>query len=161
MTDFTIHKCDAAGNITLTYSGDLVAHGEDYVCVCAIYKEATRDLGYVVFKQGDIFTEWFYSNCWYNVFEVVDVDDGRLKGYYCNFTRPAVMSAVSVKADDLELDLFVWPDGTWVLLDEDEYAALALSIQEREQVEAARQQILQLVAQCEQPFHALQCDGEA
>ena len=56
-------------------------------------------------------TEWFYSDRWYNVFRLEDVDDDRLKGWYCNIGRPARLGKAVVAYDDLALDVFVTPEG--------------------------------------------------
>jgi hypothetical protein len=153
--NYTVHKCDHLGQITLSYTGEVVAQGEGWVCVVAPFGFSDRDLGYIVLKQGDIFTEWFYADRYYNVFAIHDRDDGGLKGYYCNFTRPAILAADSLRADDLALDLFVAPDGSTRLLDEDEYAALPLDAAERQQVAAALDELLRLIGARAYPFTGL------
>jgi len=153
---FTVYKLNHLGEEELHYSGEIVQHGEDFVCIRAKFGFKTRDYGYVMLKQGDIFTEWFYSKRWYNVFKVEDVDTGELKGYYCNLTRPAKISEDAVRADDLALDVFVRPDGSHLMLDEDEYADLPLTENEREAVQAAVAEIKQLVKDRKSPFHELE-----
>lgn len=155
MTTYTVCKRDADGREVLRYTGEIVQRGDRFVCVRAIFQQATVDLGYTLMKQGDIFTEWFYADRWYNVFKLEDVDDGRLKGYYCNLTRPAEIMETQVAADDLALDIFVAPTGQVLLLDADEYVALALSPSERRHVEWACQQIVDLASARSHPFHEL------
>ncbi|MCS6836741.1 MAG: DUF402 domain-containing protein [Anaerolineae bacterium] len=153
--NYTIHKCDYLGQITLSYQGEVVAQGAGWVCVVAPFGFADRDLGYIVLKRGDIFTEWFYADRYYNIFAIHDRDDGALKGYYCNFTRPALLQANSLRADDLALDLFVAPDGSTRLLDEDEYAALPLDSAERQRVAEALAELRQLIVARAHPFDEL------
>lgn len=153
--NFTVYKLDAHGREDLHYQGEVIERGENYVCVRAIFRPQTSDLGYMLLKQGDIFTEWFYTDRWYNIFKIEDIDTGNFKGFYCNLTRPAIISENSVKADDLELDVFVTPSGDTLLLDEDEYEALALSDEERQHVENAVLQLHQLVENRQPPFENL------
>ena len=160
MNDFTVYKLNYRGETELSYRGEAIERGENFVCVRAPFTFKTRDLGYVILKTGDIFTEWFYNDKWYNVFRVQDVDSGELKGYYCNLTRPAIISADHVKAEDLALDVFVKPDGSTLLLDEDEYNNLPLNADERLQVQAAVAEIQQLVKQAISPFDDLTSDSE-
>jgi uncharacterized protein len=115
MNNFTVYKLNSLGETELSYQGDIIERGKNYVCVRASFTFSTRDLGYVVLKMGDIFTEWFYGDKWYNVFRVQDVDSGDVKGYYCNLTRPAVIGENDVKAEDLALDVFVRPDSSTLL----------------------------------------------
>jgi uncharacterized protein len=152
MSVFTVIKRDVAGTETLRYTGELVERGAAWVCIRAPFSFSDRDLGYVVLRRGDIFTEWFYSDKWYNIFRIEDVDSGQLKGWYCNLTRPAEIQADTVAADDLALDVFVKPDGTWLLLDEDEYQALAIAPAEDAHVQAAITEITRLVAHRQPPF---------
>lgn len=155
MSAFTVHKNDHTGKCVLSYPAEVVTRDATSICVRAIFQQKTRDLGYVTLKTGDIFTEWFYTDRWYNVFKIEDVDNGAFKGYYCNLTRPATLTADSVAADDLELDIFIQPDSTLFTLDQDEFEALPLSNMERQQVTEAVKSIKAFVAAKVSPFDAL------
>jgi len=159
-SNFTVYKLNHRGETELSYQGSVVERSDNYVCIRAPFTFSTRDLGYVTLKTGDIFTEWFYADRWYNVFRVQDVDSGDLKGYYCNLTRPAVISANAVKAEDLALDVFVRPDGGTLLLDEDEYEALPLTDDERANVRAAVAEIYTLAKQGVSPFDECAADSK-
>lgn len=156
MITMTVYKCDHEGREMLHYSGTLVDRGPTWVCLQAPFSGTERkDLGVVAFAPGDLFTEWHYNDRYYNVFKVQDGDGGSIKGWYCNITRPATITADSVAADDLALDVFVSPDGETTLLDEDEFEALDLSSEDRAAARAAVEAIHRRVAACEEPFDAL------
>ncbi len=152
MPDYTIIKNDADSNPELSYNGTIREQGDNFVCIDAIFQFSDRDLGYINLRQGDLFTEWFYSDRWYNVFRVQDVDSQQLKGWYCNITRPAIIETTQVAADDLALDVFVYPDGRTILLDEDEFEALNLSEDEQQQALSAVETIRELVMAKQAPF---------
>jgi hypothetical protein len=127
--DITIRLLKPAKNRTITYPGQLVRRTETRLLVRTVWtQEMGRvDLGPVTFEPGDYLYEYFYADRWYNVFEL-HAPDSRLKGWYCNITRPALLSATSIESEDLELDLFVSPARDKLLvLDEDEYNALGLA----------------------------------
>jgi protein associated with RNAse G/E len=85
-----------------------------------------------VLRRGDRFLETFYTDRWYNIFEIHDRDDDRLKGWYCNIGFPAVIEADDrISYIDLALDLWVTPDGRQSVLDEDEFSALAIDVETR------------------------------
>ncbi|WP_143671836.1 DUF402 domain-containing protein, partial [Streptomyces caniscabiei] len=67
--------------------------------------EGVRDFGFVRFGPGDVFTEYYWRDRWYAVKEVRDAGGG-LKGWYCDITRPAVLSGGEVVVEDLDLDLW-------------------------------------------------------
>ncbi len=95
----------------------------------------------ILLKQGDRFVETFYTDRWYNIFEIHDRDDDHLKGWYCNIGCPAEITPGTVSYVDLELDLLVFPDGRQFVLDEDEFAALELSPEIKEKALAALRQL--------------------
>lgn len=152
MTSITIHKRDHNGATLLEYGGEVVARGATWVCVNARFNFPDKDAGYVVFRLGDTFVEWYYTDRWYNVFTLYDVDDGHHKGWYCNVTRPAELTANLIAADDLALDVFVSPQREILILDEDEFAALALPPQDQQAAWAAVESIKRAVAAYESPF---------
>jgi hypothetical protein len=96
-----------------------------------------RDMGFVRFEQGDLFTEHFWRDRWYAIKEIVAAD-GRLKGWYCDVTRPIVVRDGVLEVVDLDLDLWRSADGQVLRLDEDEFAASGLA--ERDPA-AARQAV--------------------
>jgi predicted RNA-binding protein associated with RNAse of E/G family len=85
---------------------------------------------------------FFYTNHWYNIFELHDRDNDRVKGWYCNVGRPAVLETNNrLSYVDLGLDLWVAPGGTQTVLDEDEFAALDLDVETRQQAGAALEEL--------------------
>ncbi|HLR80877.1 MAG TPA: DUF402 domain-containing protein [Bacillota bacterium] len=62
---------------------------------------------------------YFSANHWFNVIGML-----RKGGiyYYCNMSSPFVYDAEALKYIDYDLDFKVYPDFTYELLDEDEYA---------------------------------------
>jgi predicted RNA-binding protein associated with RNAse of E/G family len=148
----TIIKQNHHGEKVWSYPGEVAARGETWVCITAPFSgTADRDLGYVVFRRSDTFYEWHYSDRWYNVFKIFD-SDGRLKGWYCNVTRPALITEDTIRADDIALDVFVYPNREILVLDEDEFAALNLPPDEQRAAWEAVETIRRLVAAGESPF---------
>lgn len=151
----TVTKQDAHGAPVLTYDGVVIARGETWVCLDAVFSRADVTARYVTFRRGDRMREWFFSDRWFNIFELHDVDDDRIKGWYCNVTRPAALTAHSVAAHDLALDVFIAPDGILTLLDEDEFAALDLPAHDRTQALAAVEQLRAWVMARRAPFDVI------
>ena len=113
--------------LIVTFEAELVGRTPTSVTVRAPWGRGLVDLGLLVFAPGDVLTEHYYNDRWYNVFTLRDAS-GRLKGWYCNVTRPAVIGPGLVESEDLELDLLVTADRrTMRLDDEDEFAARDLA----------------------------------
>jgi len=121
-----IQKKNPAGEVTYTYEGNLIARDENSITLEALFDRADMPFQDVVFKTGDHFVEYYYSDRWYNIFAIHDRDDGKVKGWYCNVGMPAVIEDDVVSYVDLALDLWVSVDGKQTVLDEDEFAELKL-----------------------------------
>ena len=121
-----IQKKNPAGEVTYKYEGDLIARDENSITLEALFDRADLPFQDVVFKTGDRFVEYYYSDRWYNIFAIHDRNDGKVKGWYCNVGMPAVIEDDVVSYVDLALDLWVSVDGKQTVLDEDEFAKLEL-----------------------------------
>ncbi|HLR07642.1 MAG TPA: DUF402 domain-containing protein [Bacillota bacterium] len=61
---------------------------------------------------------YFYSQYWFNIISMLRPDGVY---YYCNMSSPFQFEANTLKYVDYDLDIKVYPDMTFVILDEDEY----------------------------------------
>ena len=121
-----VQKKNPAGDVTYQYEGDLVRRDENTIVLEALFDRRDMPFQDIVFKTGDRFLEFYYSDRWYNIFEIHDRDDGQIKGWYCNVGMPAVFEEGIVSYVDLALDLWVSSNGNQTVLDEDEFAQLGL-----------------------------------
>lgn len=153
--EITICKLDHDGRETWRYTGRMLEQGPTWAKVVAYFNRPDKDAGYVVFREGDRFVEWHYKDRWYNISEIYDVGDDRLKGYYCNITRPALIEPNKIAWSDLALDVWVDPRGTFMLLDEDEFAALPIDALTRAKVWAAVEDLRRHLERREAPFDQL------
>ncbi|NLE52242.1 MAG: DUF402 domain-containing protein [Chloroflexi bacterium] len=155
MMEITIVKNNHRGDEVWRYHGMVLARGQTWVKLEAYFDRPDRVTPYHIFRQGDRFVEWFYSDRWYSIFEMHDVDDDHLTGWYCNISRPAVFVDGKVMADDLALDLFVAPDGALTVLDEDEFEALPIDDATRQAARAALAELREMAARRHPPFEAV------
>jgi hypothetical protein len=119
----TVHLLKPAKGVTVTYQGVLVLAERGHLLLHARWERPKLDLGYVTFEPGDHFLEHYFTDRWFNIFEIRGLAD-ELKGWYCNVTRPVQIDGTVITSEDLELDLFVAPDRQQLLrLDEDEFEA--------------------------------------
>ncbi len=151
----TVIKNDHAGQEVWRYHGRVLARGATWVRLEAFFDRPDRDAGYHTFRCGDRFVERFYSDRWYSIFEMHDVDDDHLTGWYCNFSRPAQIRNGTIEADDLALDLYIAPDGAPLILDRDEFDALPLDDALRAQVWDALDDLLRQVSARRPPFDSI------
>ena len=142
----TVIKCNLQGQETWRYSGQVLRREARYVELEALFNRPDVSFHEIYLKQGDRFVETFYTDRWYNIFEIHDCDDDQIKGWYCNIGQPAHIhenSSAGSSSDgdpalelvvsyiDLALDLLVYPNGRQLVLDEDEFAALPLTTEQK------------------------------
>ena len=148
----TVIKRNPAGAEVMRYQG-VVLRCEPYtITLEAEFNRADMPFMDTMLRLGDRFVETYFTERWYNIFEIHDPQDGRLKGWYCNIARPARMEAEDVISYvDLALDLWVAPDGTQTVLDEDEFAALDLDAETKSKAQAALVELQRLFSSKQQP----------
>ena len=137
----TVIKRNVHGKETWRYSGQLIERLEDSLILEAYFDREDMNLHGLKLNKGDYFLETYYTNRWYNIFEIHSFGNGKLSGWYCNIARPAEMDGDVLSYIDLSLDLLVFPDGRQVVLDEDEFAALEIEDEVRNQARLALQEL--------------------
>jgi uncharacterized protein len=138
----SVRKRDEKGQVKWEYSGELLEKGTNFIRLEARFNRDDMAFQDVVFKRNDRFVETFYTDRWYNIFEIHDRDDDALKGWYCNIGFPAVWDAPdTISYVDLALDLWVATDGVQSVLDQDEFELVALDASIRQ---AALQALVEL-----------------
>jgi hypothetical protein len=130
-TELTVIKSNHLGREVIRYLGELLERKGNQIGVQARFGLENVKLVDIPLEVGDLFLETYYSDHWYNIFEIHAKRDNKLKGWYCNVSYPAEIGDNTVTFRDLALDLLVYPDGRQVVLDEDEFAALDISEQDK------------------------------
>ena len=121
-----VQKKTPAGEVKHEYEGVVLSRDEHKIVLEALFDRPDMPFMDVVFKKGDRFVEYYYTDRWYNIFVIHDRDDERVKGWYCNIGLPAVFEDGIVSYVDLALDLWVSANGEQNVLDEDEFESLQL-----------------------------------
>ena len=148
----TVVKQNPVGDVKIRYSGEIVAHLTHGIVIQASWTLPTRDLGYTVFEPGDLFTEYYYTDRWYNIFDIAH-SNGTHKGWYCNVAEPASIYDDVIEQIDLLLDVWIDSQGNALVLDEDEFASdTTLTQEQRIGAQHGLQALLQLLASRQEMF---------
>jgi len=133
----TVIKRNDRGQETWRYQGRRLEQADGRLVLEAFFDREEMWLQGMLLSKGDRFIETYFTDRWYNIFEIHARDDDSLRGWYCNISRPAEIEGDTISWVDLALDLLVFPDRRQVVLDEDEFARLEISPEERRQAQAA------------------------
>ena len=151
----TVIKLDPRGNEKTRYQGEVIERLPEGVVIQAEWTRPRHNLGYVVFETGDRFVEYYYTNRWFNIFDITDAH-GTRKGWYCNVAEPAHIAEQQIAQVDLLLDVWVNPQGEPLILDEDEFAAdTLLSDAQRQGAQAGLQTLLRMIAAQQETFSSV------
>ena len=138
----SVIKRNVSGQEVWHYTGTLLRQESHIVVLEARFRQPDLSFMGVALRAGDRFIETYFTDRWYNILEIHDRDDDRLKGWYCNVGKPAVMeSENSISYVDLALDLWVAQDGAQTVLDEDEFAVLDLDADTKSRALAALKEL--------------------
>jgi hypothetical protein len=140
--------------VIFSWTGELLDETDDHLTIKALWAVGNEPmlLGYTVFEPGDVFLETYYRREWFSIWEVQSHLNGRTKGWYCNICRPIEVDGDRIQFVDMELDVFVYPDGRFVILDEDELLAANLPQADEEAARAGLAGVLDLVLNRKPPF---------
>lgn len=148
----TVIKRDPAGREKTRYQGSVLERLPNGLVIQASWTLPTKDLGYTRFEPGDRFIEYYYTDRWFNIFDIASAT-GQRKGWYCNVTEPAKIQRESIEQIDLLLDVWVNPAGEILILDEDEFAEdTTLSAEQRIEAQRGLQAILSLQEKRQEMF---------
>src|SRR5260370_17759698 len=84
----TVIKLNPLGEAKVRYQGEVAEHLAHGLIIQASWQQSARDLGYTRFEPGDRFIEYYYTDRWFNIFDI-STAGGTRKGWYCNITVPA------------------------------------------------------------------------
>lgn len=143
----TVIKLNPQRVETWRYAGNILRREPNAVVIEAFFNREDTLFHGIMLKKNDRFVEIYYTDRWYNIYEMYDREDDHLKGWYCNVSRPAELSDGQLAFVDLALDLLVYPDGRQLVLDEDEFEALHLSRDLEKQALAALEELQTLFRQ--------------
>ncbi len=139
-------KLNLQGEETWRYEGRVVQQRENGMLLEAFFNRPDLPFHGIVFGEGDRFLEAYWSDRWYNIFEIHSRVDDTIKGWYCNVSQPAQIKPGVIGFVDLALDLLVYPDGHQLILDEDEFRVMGLDAVMSEQAVGALKELQEVFA---------------
>jgi len=73
-----------------------------------------------VIGRGTVSYEFYWLDCWYSVFRFHE-PDGSLRNFYCNVNLPPKFENSFLDYIDLDIDVLVWKDFSYQVLDLEEF----------------------------------------
>ena len=116
----TVNSRSFDGSIRRTWRCELVERCDPMLVFVGTFESDVEhgDLGLI--KKGTVSYEYYWLDRWYNIFRFHE-PDGTFRNYYCNINMPPVFENGVLDYVDLDIDIVVWPDKVWQILDRDEF----------------------------------------
>lgn len=106
------------GNIHRVWSETTILKGSDHVVIGGNNRTLVTESDGRTWVTREPAIVYFHAEYWFNVICMFR-EDGVY--YYCNISSPYLYDGEALKYIDYDLDIKVYPDGKYHLLDEDEY----------------------------------------
>lgn len=115
---FVIHSYKHDGNIHRSWDEAILLEINDDYLVFGNERTKVVESDGRTWRTREPAILFFYKNNWYNVIGQLKYDGIY---YYCNMASPFVIEDKTIKYIDYDLDLRVFPDGGFKVLDRNEY----------------------------------------
>jgi protein associated with RNAse G/E len=103
-----------------TWTCELVSQTGSLAMAVGVFEEAVKHPGLGHISRGTVSHEYYWTDKWQNVFRFHE-PDGRFRNFYCNVAMPAVITDDAIEYVDLDIDVVVWLDSRYEVLDRDDF----------------------------------------
>lgn len=107
------------GKLHRVWESNIVLKGTEMVVIGANDKATVTESDGRMWTTREPAISYFHATYWFNIIGMLRNDGIH---YYCNISSPFTYDDEGLKYIDYDLDVKVFPDMTYKLLDEDEYA---------------------------------------
>jgi predicted RNA-binding protein associated with RNAse of E/G family len=148
------------GQFRYAWHGEVLERTSDHLVLRASWEGPGEPrVGEIRFVRGDRFLEYYYLGLGYAIWQI-ERPDGALKGWYCNIETPLVEEGPGVLSfRDLLLDVLVYPDGRYAILDRDEFERAQLQGLPSEDVRLAEEALAGVLARVNAKDHPFRLSG--
>ncbi len=145
-------------SIRRTWKCELIEHNRALIELVGVFSEGVAHTGLGQIKKGTISREYYWLDRWYNIFRFHEPNGG-LRNYYCNIAMPPTFENGVLDYIDLDIDVVVWPDFRFDILDREDFEKNALKYgytdEIREKTEASLDELIRMIDARDFPFSEL------
>ncbi len=119
-TEVTINSRKFDKSIHRSWKAKLIGTNSDFLKFVGVFDEEINHPHLGVIRRGTVSYEYYWLNRWYNIFEFHE-PSGDLRNFYCNINLPPVFENNVLDYVDLDIDVLVWKDFSYQVLDLDDF----------------------------------------
>ncbi len=116
----TINSRKFDGKIHRSWKAKLIEQKNSLLTFIGVFEKEIIHAHLGIIGRGTVSYEFYWLNRCYNVFRFHE-PDGRFRNFYCNINLPPKFENNVLDYIDLDLDLLVWQDFSYQILDSEEF----------------------------------------
>lgn len=152
----TVQSCKFDGKVHRTWKATLLKVESNLMVLDGVFESEVRHPSLGLIEIGTRSIEYYWSNRWYSVFSFFQPDE-TFRNYYCNINLPPEFDGERLTFIDLDLDILVSNDMSYIILDEEEFEENAEKYNYTDDIKLnvvrAKNEILNLLYKREFPFN--------
>lgn len=108
------------GNLHRTWNAELISQNNSLLSFVGKFEKEVSHPFLGVIGRDTISYEFFWFDRWYNVFRFHE-PNGNFRNFYCNVNMPPTFDGEILDYIDLDVDILVWKNFSYQVLDLDEF----------------------------------------
>lgn len=116
----TINSRKFDGKIHRSWQVEYIERGDSLITFVGEFEQEVKHSHLGVIRRGTVSYEFYWLDRWYNIFRFHE-PDGNLRNFYCNINMPPTFEDGILNYVDLDIDILVWKDYSFEILDIDEF----------------------------------------
>lgn len=118
--NITINSRKFDGEIRRSWKADLIERKNSLLLFVGEFEQEIKHPNLGVIRRGTVSYEYYWLDRWYNIFRFHE-PNGDLRNFYCNINKPPIFENNVLDYIDLDIDILVWTDFSYEVLDVDEF----------------------------------------
>ena len=116
----TINSLKFDGKIDKSWQAELIKETGEILTLVGVFEKEIVHPHLGTIRPSTVSYEYYWKSKPFNVFRFHE-PEGQLRNYYCNINLPPVFDNNVLEYIDLDIDILVWNDLSYKLLDLDEF----------------------------------------
>ncbi len=116
----TINSRKFDGKIHRSWKAAIIEQSDSLITFVGEFESDIKHTHLGFIRRGTVSYEYYWFNRWFNVFRFHE-PEGDLRNFYCNVNMPPIYQNGVLDYVDLDIDVLVWKDYSYQILDLDEF----------------------------------------
>ncbi len=118
--NITINSRKYDGKTHRSWSAELLEKDNSLLKLLGKFEKEITHQHLGVIRRATVSYEYYWLDRWYNVFSFYE-PEGDFRNYYCNINLPPTFDNDILDYVDLDVDILIWKDYSFSILDLDEF----------------------------------------